>query len=62
MKTKNKCGAPLKNAKLKHSERLWVTQLTPSQLDVYTQAAKDEGVSKSEWVRNALNLRAGIST
>ena len=56
MKTKNKCGAPLKNAKLKHSERLWVTQLTPSQLDIYTQAAKSEGVS------NALNLRAGIST
>ena len=60
MTTHKKCGAPLKTADKKHSERLWVTQLTPVQLAAYTKAAKANGLSKSEWVRRALDLSVTV--
>ncbi|MCZ4337826.1 hypothetical protein [Shewanella colwelliana] len=56
--TKSKRGAPPKPASEKKDKRLGVIQITQDQLDSYEHAAKAEGMTKSDWVRNTLDAKA----
>lgn len=55
---KKRRGAPNKPESEKRTTRLGVIQLTAQELSNIEEAAKLDGESKSEWVRQALSAKA----